>query len=70
MDELELWALGLMTLGLGPPPEWKPSPPAEHQRFHNEFWQAVSDLMPDDEDDEPYWMTQHAAIELEANHKN
>lgn len=67
MDELELWALGLMTLGLGPDDEWHPASPAEHQWFHNSFWHMVLGLVPDDEADEPFWMTEDAATRLASN---
>jgi len=64
MDELELWARGLMTLGLGPDQEWHPAIPNEHQWFHAQFWSMVEQLLPDAEVDEPYWMTQDATIRL------
>jgi hypothetical protein len=68
MDELELWGRGLMTLALGPDVEWHPAIPAEHQWFHAQFWAMVLELVPDNEDDEPYWMTEDAASRLAANH--
>lgn len=67
MDELQLWAQGLMTLGLGPDQEWHPACPGEHQWFHAQFWSLVERLLPEDEDDEPFWMTQAAAIKLLKN---
>ena len=70
MDELELWALGLMTLGLGPRLEWAPVPPADHQRRHDTFWKLISRVLenePGDYDDLPEWMTETASEALEAN---
>jgi hypothetical protein len=67
MDELELWGRGLMTLALGPDTEWHPTSPAEYQWFHAQFWAMVTELVPEDEKDEPYWMTEAAAARLENN---
>lgn len=64
MDEMKLWALGLMTLGLGPDVEWHPVSPAEYQWMHDQFWSIVEELLPEDEDEEPFWMTQDAAAKL------
>lgn len=68
MDENALWARGLMTSGLGPPIEWHPASPAENQWFHNAFWKAVEGLLPEDEHEEPFWMTEEAATKLASNH--
>lgn len=68
MDEDSLWARGLMTTGLGPEVEWHPASPAEHQWVHAEFWALVEDMLPEDEDEEPYWMTEDAATRLATNH--
>ena len=68
MDELELWALGLMTEGLGPKAEWHPVSAKERQWFHDAFWHTVLGLVPEDEDDEPFWMSENAATELASNH--
>lgn len=70
MDELQLWALGLMTLGLGPHLEWAPAPPSTHQRRHDTFWKIVSGVLsdePGDYDDLPEWMTETASQALEIN---
>jgi hypothetical protein len=65
MDELELWARGrLMTTGLGPDAEWFPQLPGPHQDLHDSFWVMVEQLLPENEDEEPYWMTQAAATQL------
>lgn len=70
MNELELWALGLMTLGLGPRLEWSPAPPDVHQRRHDTFWRLVAAMFeaePVDYDDLPEWMTEVASQALETN---
>ena len=67
MDELELWGRGLMTLALGPDVEWHPASPKEHQWFHDQFWHVVEVMVPDNEDDEPFWMTQAATARLLKN---
>lgn len=59
--------LGLSTESLGPPEEWSPAPRPVYQKRHDTFWRVVCDLMPDDEDDEPHWMTEDASAELKAN---
>lgn len=64
MDELELWALGLMTEGLGPDMEWHPASPSEYQWVHSQFWSITEQLLPEDENDEPFWMSHDAAIRL------
>ena len=64
MDELELWARGLLTTGLGPDLEWHPAPPEEHSWVHDRFWKAILGMMPDEASDEPYWMTEAATQEL------
>lgn len=64
MDELELWARGLITSGLGPDLDWHPASPEEHQWFYDQFWAVVEELLPEDEDEEPFWMTQAAAVQL------
>lgn len=70
MDELQLWALGLMTLGLGPDLEWSPVHPRTFQRRHDTFWKLVAGVLenePGDYDDLPEWMTESASEALEAN---
>ena len=67
MDELELWSWGLLTLGIGPDLEWHPALHGDHQRVHNAFWHMVLGLVPDEEADEPYWMTEAATAELRNN---
>lgn len=62
---LSLWTEGgLISEGIGPQAEWMPTPPHVHQRHHAAFWETASDMMPDDENEEPYWMTQDASQEL------
>lgn len=62
---LALWTTrGLITEGLGPEAEWSPVPPGTAQQRHQAYWDTVSGIMPDDEHDEPYWMTQAATEEL------
>ena len=60
-------SLGLQTEGLGPTAEWSPVPRGVAQRRHNEFWRVVADMLPEDENDERFWMTNDAARQLEAN---
>jgi hypothetical protein len=70
MDELELWARGLMTSGLGPDLEWSPVPVAEHAARHDTFWKLVADLLktePGEYDDLPKWMTEAATEALLQN---
>lgn len=67
MDELELWTRGLLTEAIGPEAEWKPSPPAEHQQIHDSFWKLAAGIIPDNEDDEQFWMTHDATRRLKAN---
>lgn len=59
--------LGLRTEALGPPEEWSPSDPATYQRRHDQFWRAILDIVPDDDADEPFWMTSDASTELMLN---
>lgn len=55
--------------------ELTPGPPIEHcnddldtvQWFHNAFWKLVGELLPDDDNDEPFWMTEDAATLLACN---
>jgi hypothetical protein len=62
---MSLWTEdGLLTEGLGPQAEWSPVPPDQAQTRHETFWSTVSGMMPDDEHDEPYWMTQDATQAL------
>jgi hypothetical protein len=62
---MSLWTgHGLLTEGLGPQAEWSPVPPDQAQIRHGAFWATVSGMMPDDEHDEPYWMTQDATQAL------
>lgn len=63
----ELALLGLHTWGIGPEAEWDPQPDGPNQINHDAFWKAVRDIVPDDEDDEPFWMTTDAALQLELN---
>jgi len=61
MDELELWARGLMTTGLGPDQEWSPAPIDQHRARHDMFWKLVAALLctePGEYDDLPDWMTE------------
>lgn len=62
-----LWAVGLRSEGLGPIQEWAPVHSAIYQKRHDKFWRTVSALLPDDEDEEAYWMTEDAALELKHN---
>lgn len=65
---MALWTKqGLMSEGIGPEAEWSPVKPVMHQERHTAFWDAVSGMMPDDEDDEPYWMTFNATDDLKSN---
>lgn len=62
---MALWTeRGLITEGLGPEAEWSPVPPDQSQKRHQAFWSTVSGMMPDDEHDEPYWMSQAATARL------
>jgi hypothetical protein len=66
---LSLWTDGgLMSEGIGPQEEWSPVTPDVHQRRHAAFWKTVHDIVPDNEDDEPFWMTQGATRKLLDNH--
>ena len=71
MDNLDratlLGRLGLSTEAIGPLEEWSPTDPGTYQKRHNAYWRAVSDIMPDDENDEPYWMTEEASAQLRQN---
>jgi hypothetical protein len=67
MDEFNLWSRGLRTLGLGPELEWDPVPASTFQKRHDTFWRTVQVVVPDEESDEPYWMTTDAAIQLRDN---
>lgn len=65
---MALWNVeGLRSEGIGPEVEWSPVQGNEFQIRHNGFWSTVSGMMPDDEDDEPWWMTQQASAQLKAN---
>ena len=64
---LLLGRLGLSTEALGPVEEWSPCPRATHQRRHDTFWRVVSDILPDDENEEAHWMTPDASTQLEHN---
>jgi hypothetical protein len=55
---------------LGPPAEWDPVDRDSHQRRHNQFWKAVQSLLPDDENDEPFWMSEEATAKLKSNTHN
>lgn len=61
---VSLWEAGLRSEGIGPTPEWSPVSADTFQTRHNAFWSAVSGIMPDNEHDEPYWMTQDASQAL------
>lgn len=67
-DEARMMALwteeGLLTEGIGPQVEWSPVVPLKAQERHRLYWSAVSGMIPDDEDDEPYWMTEAATAQL------
>lgn len=70
MDELELWARGLMTSGVGPRLEWSPAPVVEHARRHDTFWKLVAALLltePGEYDDLPDYLTETATAQLLAN---
>ena len=56
-----------MSEGIGPQAEWSPVVPAVHQARHNAFWKIASDMIPDNEADEPFWMTQDATDQLTTN---
>lgn len=59
---------GLRSEGIGPDQEWDPVPADEFQRRHNSFWENVaSGIMPDNEDDEPFWMSVDATNRLREN---
>lgn len=66
---MALWNLGgLRSEGIGPESEWDPVPGDEFQRRHTSFWENVaSGIMPDNEDDEPFWMTVDASDRLREN---
>lgn len=67
MDELELWARGLMTTGLGPDLEWSPAPVIEHSNRHDTFWKLVAGILLNeaaDYDDLPDWMTEAGTTAL------
>lgn len=64
---LMLDRLGLSTEAIGPLEEWAPAPRGVHQVRHDTFWRVVTDVLPDDENDEAYWMTQQAAHQLRDN---
>lgn len=68
MDDLDklivLSEVGLRSEGIGPMLEWSPVPADLFQRRHDRFWALVSDLLPDDEEDEPFWMSEDAATQL------
>lgn len=59
--------LGLSSETLGPVQEWAPVPRAVYQRRHDTFWRVVADMLPDNEDDEQFWMSQDATIRLRNN---
>jgi hypothetical protein len=59
--------VGLRSEVLGPIEEWSPVDAATYQTRHDKFWQTVTQLLPDDEDDEAFWMTEAAADQLEHN---
>lgn len=58
---------GWWTEGLGPLIEWDTQHVEEFQRRHNEFWSLVAGMMPDNEQDEPFWMTEAASSKLADN---
>lgn len=67
---LHLEGSGLLTEGLGPQREWKPSPPAEYQQRHDMFWCIVTGILNDadeDYDDLPDYMTEVGTEQLVAN---
>jgi len=65
---MTLWVVArLMSEGLGPVTEWEPVPDYTFRNRHNAFWSLVTDIVPDEEDDEPFWMTQDASIKLANN---
>ena len=59
--------LGLSTEAIGPVAEWSPSPTAIYQSRHASFWSIVEGILPDDQDDESYWMTEEASFQLRQN---
>jgi hypothetical protein len=62
---MTLWTgSGLITEGIGPQAEWDPVIPALAQSRHASYWATVSGMIPDDENDEAYWMTQEATRDL------
>jgi hypothetical protein len=66
---MALWTTeGLRSEGIGPQVEWSPVTAEVFQKRHNAFWSAISGIIPDDEHDEPYWMTQNASNQLLRNH--
>lgn len=60
-------SLGLHTEALGPIGEWQPVPRRVAQRRHDEYWKVVAGMLPEDENEELYWMTNDAARQLESN---
>lgn len=65
---MTLWTTqGLITEGLGPQVEWSPVTPDTAQKRHQAYWDTVSGIMPDDEHEEPFWMTQAATEQLANN---
>jgi hypothetical protein len=64
---LILEELGLHTNAIGPIKEWSPSPAGVAQRRHDDFWSLVAHMLPEDEEDERFWMTNDAARQLESN---
>lgn len=70
MDELQLWARGLMTTGLGPDLEWFPVPVIEHADRHDIFWKLVAALLltePGTYDELPDYLTETGTEQLLAN---
>lgn len=71
MDDMDravfLDSLGLSTEGLGPIGEWSPADRGTFQVRHAQFWSIVGDMIPEDELDEPFWMSEDATIKLQAN---
>lgn len=62
---MSLWCdSGLRTEGIGPQAEWDPVNGSIFQLRHDAFWRSLSGIIPDDEADEPYWMTQAASTKL------
>lgn len=63
-----LWEAGLRSEGIGPIKEWHPVGPIAHRLRHDAFWRSISGIIPDDECDEPYWMTPEASQDLLNNY--